>query len=83
MSKLIGNDPIYTDHGDTFEAWTDGYAVGFKVTDPIGTVRYIFMNPSGGDDPATVFAYIGPNGDPSQDAAQHYYEITDGAWDAL
>lgn len=59
---------ITTQEGATFEPWTDGWAIGFKVTSPDGDVRYVYLNPSSDNDadtPANVFLYIG------QDAQQH------------
>ena len=65
-----------------YRPWTDGYAVGFKVTREDGKVEYIYFNPSnnddGSDDP-NVFVYTGEHGDPSQDTpsvhfVQHFGE---------
>ena len=63
-----------------YEPWTDGQAIGLKVTRVAdGKVQYIFLNPSIDEDPTStpdVFLYIGPNGDPAQDGAAHYYDMT-------
>lgn len=66
----------------TYEAWTNGYAAGFKCIHNDGRVVYVLLNPS--DDYGTsmpdpdfgpdVFLYIGPHGDPARDECQdHYY----------
>ena len=60
----------------TYEPWTDGHAIGFKLTHHNeGTTSYIYLNPSGDSDGGTpdVFVYQGVTGDPAQDAALHYY----------
>lgn len=65
----------------TFEPWTDGHAVGFKVTrHSDNATGYVYLNPSqdtwsDGDFNPDVFVYCGTNGDPSQDTPYHYYDI--------
>jgi hypothetical protein len=65
----------------SYEAWTDGWAVGFKVTRlEDGRVGYIYLNPSVDEEPAPastpdVFLYTGPAGDPAEDPAWHHYEM--------
>jgi hypothetical protein len=46
-------------HGVTWEPWTDGWAVGFKVTAPDGRVEHVYLNPSSESDDgvSTVFLY--------------------------
>jgi hypothetical protein len=62
-------------NGSVFEPWTNGYAVGFKVTHESGGVEYVYLNPSSGsiegyeDEAPTVFLYQGTEGDPGQDPA--------------
>lgn len=51
----------------TYEPWSDGHAVGFKITCN-GKVSYIYLNPSSGGDSPDVFVYTGTEGDPSQDS---------------
>lgn len=56
-------EPIITDEGATFTPWTDGYAVGFKVTANGKPDRYIYLNPSSGNDlddinETNVFLYL-------------------------
>lgn len=53
--------------GATWEPWTDGYGVGFKVTRNDGRVRYVYLNPSQEDegDVPTVFLYEDGHGDPN------------------
>jgi len=57
---MIGFTPeSYTDaHGATYEPWSDGVAIGYKVTRN-GHVEYVFLNPSSEDDNclSTVFLY--------------------------
>ena len=45
---------VTTNEGATFEPWTDGHAVGFKVTAPGKPDRYIYLNPSGGVDTGDI-----------------------------
>jgi hypothetical protein len=73
-SSDAGNPTLNTvksEEGHVFEPWTDGWAVGFKVTHAVtGDVRYVYLNPSSDDDPtgdANVFLYTGPAGDSPTD----------------
>jgi len=63
----------------SYEPWTDGHAVGFKVTHiPTNTVEYIYLNPSGNDDNSdspNVFIYQGTEGHPDKDHPYHYYSV--------
>jgi hypothetical protein len=68
---MIGQpNTVTSDEGHVYEPWTDGWAVGFKVTHgKTGTVRYVYLNPSGSDDPtgdATVFVSQGEAADPAR-----------------
>ena len=69
-SPVIDGDVTYT-------PWTDGYAVGFRMTRDDGTVSYIYLNPSDRDgepdDTPAVFLYQGPHGHPAEDDAAHWY----------
>jgi hypothetical protein len=62
---------IHTPEGATYVPWTDGHAVGFRVSNPgePDTYVYLYLNPSGESDDLTpnVFLYQGPDGDPSTD----------------
>ena len=62
-----------------YEPWTDGHAVGFKVThEPTNYVEYIYINPSDNDDNSdspNVFIYQGLQGDPSLDEPVHHYTV--------
>lgn len=73
---------VQTEEGATFEPWTDGNAVGFKVTAEGMPDRYVYLNPSGatyaGDvRDSDVFTYHGEHGDPSEDDALSYINIWD------
>ena len=70
---------IDDENGGVWTPWTDGYAVGFKVTVD-GKVEYIYLNPSRCDSDGghNAFLYVGQNGDPVQDGAEHYYVVLDG-----
>lgn len=60
-----------TADGVSYELWTDGYAVGFKVTHLASmAVEYVYLNPSSASDDGqpTVFLYHGAAGDPAADA---------------
>jgi hypothetical protein len=62
----------------TYEQWSDGMMVGYRVTREDGAVEFIYFNPSdnydGFDDP-NVFVYIGPYGDPAMDfPAMHFVQ---------
>lgn len=65
----------------TFEPWTDGHAVGFKVTRHAdNAVGYVYLNPSqdtfsDGALHPDVFVYMGAHGDPAEDGALHFYDI--------
>ena len=55
--------------GVRYEPWTDGWAIGFRVTHPERPTVYVYLNPSGecdtGEvDDSCVFLYHGPGGDP-------------------
>lgn len=64
-----------------FEPWTDGHAVGFKVTRHADErVSYVYLNPSqetwsDGSFHPDVFVYTGSAGDPACDHACHFYNI--------
>lgn len=65
-----------TEDGTTWEPWQNEAqaAVGFKVT-RMGVVRYVYLVPSEHEDEyPNAFLYVGPEGDPCQDGAHHYYE---------
>ncbi len=54
---------VKTDNGTIWEHWSDGWAIGFKVIHPSGKVKYIILNPSGGNDASDaskddVFLYV-------------------------
>ena len=81
------NDPIVTDINEdgspafSFEPWTDGHAIGFKVTrhedDKVG---YVYLNPSqdtwsDGQFNPDVFVYSGTHGEPAFDMPHHFYNI--------
>lgn len=55
---------ITTEEGFVYEPWSDGWAVGYKVTSPSGRVRHIYLNPSGSSDDgsAVVFVYATEDG---------------------
>lgn len=65
----------------TFEPWTDGHAVGFRVTRALdGAVTYVYLNPStdtwsDGAFSPDVFLYHGPHGNPAHDLPQTYYNV--------
>ncbi len=65
----------------TFVSWTDGHALGFKVTRHAdGKVGYVYLNPSqdtwsDGKFNPDVFVYTGIHGDPALDSAHHFYNI--------
>ncbi len=73
LVPITDNDAgvVYTPHVDP------NGAVGFKATDLRGNVEYILLNPSGGSDDgvATVFLYIGQNGDVQEDMPVIHFEI--------
>lgn len=85
MERAVTNlthEAITTDSGNvTFEAWTNGFAVGFRVTNKVtDKVRYLYLNPSpddgtvkGGDD-GTIFVYEGDKGDPGEDSTVCYID---------
>jgi hypothetical protein len=72
---------VISEEGYVYEPWTDGHAVGFRVSHPDGRVQYIYLNPSSSDTlgEATVFLYQGEHGDPAldMDACNHHYVLFD------
>jgi hypothetical protein len=74
MSLSEITPPVVFDTNDrkvTYHAWTDGHAIGYKVTRDDGKVEYVYLNPSGNDDGSddpNVFVYSGEHGDPSRDS---------------
>lgn len=90
MATKLKIDPIITDHNEdgtpafTFEPWTDGHAIGYKVTrHSDGKVGYVAINPSQdtwSDDRFNpdVFVYTGISDDVALDNPMHYYNIDFG-----
>lgn len=74
-AALLAN-AIVTPEG-TYVPWTDGHAVGYRVTDDDGRDEFIYLNPSSDDSDGepNVFVYRGPHGDPSQDQPLHFYRV--------
>lgn len=66
--------------GTTYESWTDGYAIGFKV-ERGGKIEYIYLNPSRDDDAdqPNVFVYQGEHGTPALDTPVHHYLVREPA----
>lgn len=68
---------VETPEGVTYEPWTDGHAVGFKLIHASGTEEYVYLNPSSDADGGVpnVFVYQGPDGDPAgNDVPYHHYD---------
>lgn len=92
MTIIPSIEPILTQGEEViYEPWTNGYAIGFRVTHmPTNTVEYIYINPSDNDDnqdSPNVFIYQGLQGDPSMDGPVHHYTVLEevtssgkGAW---
>lgn len=61
----------------TYEPWTDGRAVGFRVTHDDGRVEYVYLNPSGGSDDGvgSVFLYFDESGDVTQGATVTHLDM--------
>lgn len=75
-------EPIVTEEGATFTPWTDGHALGYKVTAPGKPDRWIFLNPSTGDDSGLVdgtnaFVYIEAAEDTHENPYRYYYVWAD------
>jgi len=67
--------------GAVFEGWTDGAAIGYRVTHGNGAVEYLYLNPAttvDADVYPCAFLYRGPEGDPCQDGACHFYDLKAG-----
>lgn len=69
-APIIGEtQKVTSEEGHVYEPWTDGWAIGFKVTHATtGEVRYVYLSPSSSDDPtgdSNVFVYTGEVGDPA------------------
>jgi hypothetical protein len=86
MALLMFPTRIRTEGGTLYEPWTDGRAIGYKVTLTTGSVKYIFLNPSdeegGPDSTPDVFVYIGPEPDPRLATAAHFYDMNDDEGDS-
>lgn len=65
-----------------YEPWSNGWAIGFKVTHPDGRVEFVYLNPSTLEDPEhetpNVFLYHGTTGDPSDDGTVCYVDLFRG-----
>jgi hypothetical protein len=71
---------VLTTEGVVFEPWTDGYAVGFKVSYPDRPTTYVYLNPSGETDThdvndSDVFVYRGLGGHPKVDEPRIHINI--------
>lgn len=83
-------EPYVTDDNEdgsdafTFTPWTDGHALGFKVTRHAdGKVGYVYLNPStdtwsDGHHNPDAFVYTGTTGEPASDSPHHFYSIDFG-----
>lgn len=71
---------VKTEEGATYTPWTNGRAVGFKVTAPDRATRYLYLNPSSTDDlgESNAFVYLEENPD-EQCATVCYVNIWDDA----
>jgi hypothetical protein len=79
--------PIVTDTNEdgspafTFEPWSDGHAMGFRVTRHADDkVSYVYLNPStetwsDGEFHPDAFVYTGTSGTPSEDSPHHFYNV--------
>jgi hypothetical protein len=65
------------DSGITYQLWTDGHAIGYKITHPGGRVAYLYLNAGGGSDDGapTVFAYQGYAGDLGEDSPICHFDV--------
>lgn len=86
--EISSVDPLVTDTNEdgspafSFEPWSDGHAVGFRVTRHAdGAVSYVYLNPSqdtwsDGALHPDAFVYTGPDGNPGgNDVPRHFYSI--------
>ena len=64
-------------NGVTWEPYIDGSIVGYKLTMQDGSVQRLYFNPSDctGGETSDAFVYLGPTGDPGQDASICYIDI--------
>lgn len=71
------NLAVIDESGHVFEPWTDGRAIGYRVTSPAGAVEYIYLNPWGRTNmaDATVVLYIGDAGRPDTDKARKLFGL--------
>lgn len=75
--------PVASESGHvTWTPWTDGFAVGFRVTDQrTGATRYLYLNPSTsgdvdpGGDLGTTFLYEDETGDPADGRTLCYVDV--------
>jgi len=70
---------MITTNSVTYEPWSDGNAVGFKVTHHrTQRVEYIYLNPShdsDGDVEPDVFIYQGRTGNPGDDTPLCFFTV--------
>lgn len=78
LAHRLGIDsmPVYTEEGATFTPWTNGFAVGFKVTAVGKPTRYVYLNPSTGNDERDInetntFVYLAPEDGLDDTTNQH------------
>lgn len=68
---------VIDESGHVFEPWTDGRAIGYRVTAPRGAVEYIYLSPWGRTNmaDATVVLYRGDAGRPDKDKARQLFGL--------
>ena len=80
-TRTMAVDVVKDAHGVSYEPWTDGWAIGFRVMKDSRYDEYIYLNPSGEDDGepprSNVFLYHGPKGDPAYDEPVCFRNVFD------
>ena len=77
LVSLVGF-PVYDPDADVlWQPWTNGFAVGFAVSDAQRRTHYVYLNPTQGGDEAvaSAFIYAGRAGDVDADAAITHVDV--------
>lgn len=82
VAEMYQPGPIVTEEGATFTPWTDGRAVGYKITAEGKLDMYIYLNPSSETDTgeiedSDVFVYRGDTGYADLDEPQCFVNVWD------
>lgn len=86
MSNWNNPQTVVSDEGATFEPWTNGRMVGYKVTAEGMPTRYVVLNPSSAQDTgdirdSDVFVYLGSAPDTITEGPECFIPVWGGSND--